>query len=114
MIVKSLETASSRRRAVIVLLVLAVLSVPALVRATDPPKGSPNPLLRLNRGFNGPETKSRVAPPAARPLDAPQTDYADPPRRRSPRPVLNETLPDQPFDGRSDTLRGPPAIFRQA
>jgi hypothetical protein len=106
---ESLEAANGRRRVVVVLLVLAVLSVPALVRATDSFKNSSTPLLRLNRGFKGPETKSRLAPPAAQPLEAP---LADPPPPASNRcaPIIDESLPDPLFDS-SDTLRGPPAGF---
>src|SRR6266567_2443979 len=105
------ETASHWHRAVTVLLVLAVLCVPPLVRATDSLKQSPTPLLRLNRGFSAPETKSRLTPPPARPLDAPVADQTAPLQTAHAAPVLNETIAAQPSDRSPDALRGPPTLI---
>src|SRR6266566_1583708 len=100
------ETASHWHRAVIVLLVLAVLCVPPLVRATDSLKQSPTPLLRLNRGFSAPETKSKLTPPPARPLDAPVADQTAPLQTaHAAAPVLNETIPAQPSDRSPSSTR---------
>jgi hypothetical protein len=106
-----LHTAGGRRRALVVLLAVAVLGVPALVRATDAPKGSATPpLLRLNRGFNGPETKSRLTPPAAQPVEAPEAEPPSAPGTGPDATRLDEPLPDRLLDGSPDTLRGPPAF----
>jgi hypothetical protein len=106
-----LQTAGGRQRALVVLLAVAVLCVPALVRATDSPKGSAPPLLRLNRGFNGPESKARLGPPAAQPVDVPVIDDAEPAGTSVAAPLLFvETLTSPAADVSPIILRGPPAF----
>jgi hypothetical protein len=93
----------------IVLLALVVLVVPPLVRATDSLKSSAAPLLRLNRGFNGPETKSKLAPPAAQPIDALAASEAAPPRSAGRKPATRQPAAYLPSNQTPDVLRGPPA-----
>jgi len=108
--VESHQTGASQGRVVVILLVLAVVSIPVLVRATDSLKESPTPLLRLNRGFNGPETKSRLTPPAAQPVEAPEAEPPSAPGTGPDATSLDEPLPDRLLDGSPDALRGPPAF----
>src|SRR5438876_7529592 len=109
---ESSETASHWQRAVIVVLVLAVMWVPPLVRGTDSLKGSPTPLLRLNRGFDVPELKSRLVPPTGQPLVKPLTRQTAPLRALSAASVLREAIPGRPSARSPHVLRGPPALIR--
>lgn len=57
-----LDAGSQRTCATIIAIILTLLIVPSLVRAAGPlvPNDSSAPLLRLNRGVDVPESKSRI------------------------------------------------------
>ena len=97
-------------RLCVALIVATLLVVPPLVRATQHfDNGSASSLLRLNRGFAAPETKSQVLPPShnavvqALAVDEPPV----PPIARRVH-AFDECLPDSPPDSPPDALRGPP------
>lgn len=93
------------------LLVIATLMLlPTLVRATqsfDARAGSSS--IRLNRGFDSPESKCKAPAPDTVAIAAIVVEYAAPPVRREfprasdPHPVSQQELPPDPF-------RGPPSL----
>src|SRR5213080_4520259 len=98
-------------RAVSIALVAVVFCVPPLVRATDHVgAGTTSPLkLRLNRGFNVPETKCRVTPPPAESASLLAADEVTPPRTMSGAPAFDPAIAPSPHHPSPEVLRGPPA-----
>jgi hypothetical protein len=94
-------------------LAIVVLSLPPLVRATSPALRAPesSTSFRLNRGFDMPESKWRVAPSIAETFESAVPEAVS--------GVLPQwhTLPDAPlvpdhqYDRSPDPLRGPPSLL---
>src|SRR5262249_57420604 len=97
--------------ATIVALVLALLVVPTLVRASGPlaPIDHSAPLLRLNRGVAGPESKCRVtdASDHVAIIDAHTVEEIRSFERTVFQRFATDPLPDSPLPPPS-VLRGPP------
>jgi len=99
----------ARMRSWITALVIALVLVPPLVRATQT-LDSPSPTaIRLNRGFDAPETKCRVVPPLAavarlapEPVPSPLAALRGHERVETPLAVGRHDSPP-------DALRGPPS-----
>lgn len=93
-------------------LVLVVFTVPAFDRATRHLTAQvPGSVLRLNRGFDFPESSWQIAPPVS--LRQPwliSPDAAAPLQRRAV-PAVDELLPESPGDLTPDVLRGPPSLL---
>jgi hypothetical protein len=107
------KLATGRCRAPIFLLIVVMFCVPPLVRATDLLKGgTSSPLkFRLNRGFDVPQTKCRVSPPATRPAATPATELAASIQLVTSTRPDDEALPPSPYDQSPTVLRGPPAAL---
>jgi hypothetical protein len=95
------------------LLAIVVLVVPPLVRAHAPALRAPesSSSFRLNRGFDMPESKWRVAPSIAETLEwtSPEAVTAGlSPWQNVPDATL---LPDHRYDRSPDPLRGPPSFL---
>jgi hypothetical protein len=108
------STAAARRvRLFVSFVVVALVLVPALVRATHSFDGDATKTIRLNRGFDAPESKCRVAPPASAAVHIAVLAFASPtdsiilvPTDES-RPVAIDTA-------RPRTPRGPPSTLARA
>lgn len=102
----------SRPRSLAFLLAVLVLVLPPLVRAAAPALSAPESAssFRLNRAFDMPESKWRVAPSLAESLDGPVPEVA------TDAPVISfklpevELLPDRQSDRPPDPFRGPPPV----
>lgn len=102
----------SRANTLAFLLVIVVLVLPPLVRATYPALRAPESpqLFRLNRGFDMPESKWRVIPSVAETLESAVPEAVSralPPWHKIPDATL---LPDLQYDRSPDPLRGPPVL----
>ena len=90
-------------------LIATLLFVPPLVHATQHlSRGTTSSLLRLNRGFDAPETKCQLAPPrdvVLRCIVLEEPNSAQIARRAL---AADEPIPDSPRDSTPDALRGPP------
>jgi hypothetical protein len=92
----------------ITLLVSMLVLVPTLVRATqalDP--GATPPSIRLNRGFDAPESKCRITPPSA-PLAVPPAFEWSAPAKVEFAFFADAPLPQAQRDVSPQVLRGPP------
>ena len=97
-----------QRLAWVALLVAVLVFVPTLVRATQS-FNRDSGTIRLNRGFDGPESKSRVAPPAVVLPAAVVMILAAPRIVVIARPVfVDDPLPSSQLDISPSVLRGPP------
>jgi hypothetical protein len=105
---------AGRFRAAVFLLVVTMFSVAPLVRATDHLRGEGGqpPLLRLNRGFNLPQTKARLLPPpAVEHIQTIGTYEGSLPPVPDTVLCLDEAVPDSAPQASPDTLRGPPPVL---
>jgi hypothetical protein len=107
------KLAAGRFRSAIFLLILVMFCVPPLVRATDLLKaGTSSPLkIRLNRGFNVPQTKCRVTPPPAQPVAILATEVVVSTQTLTAASPDDEALPASPPHQSPTDLRGPPAAL---
>ena len=98
--------------AVVALLVVTLLWVPAAARAMQPVHAAAPSTIRLNRGFDMPVDKQSLPPadlPATLPAAIAQQETAVAAVLR-PSGHRDETLPDAPDSCAPDPLRGPPSI----
>ena len=107
--VVSARLAQGHDRGCVAALVVALLVVPALVRATQRLDGAPTPCsMRLNRGFAAPASKVRLTPPRDATV---QTAAHDPEPRLTPIaavPAPDEWILRPTPDPISESRRGPP------
>jgi hypothetical protein len=98
------------RSASLVLIAVMVL-MPPLVRATQPLTGNPASQIRLNRGFDRPETRCDVTPGLTQPVVATiSAGGLDPSQILAPY-SNDEPVPCTPAHLPFDSLRGPPSVL---
>jgi len=98
----------------IALLIATLVCVPPLVRATqklDSAASSSSLSIRLNRGFDAPETKCKVPPPAASSLRPFVDDEVAPPLEVTQGYVDVVAFPVSQYESSPDALRGPPSFL---
>jgi hypothetical protein len=107
--VVSARSAQGHNRGCFAALVVALVVVPAVVRATQRLDGGPTPCsMRLNRGFAAPGAKVRLTPPRDATIQTAAIDHEPtlPPIAATSTPV--EWIPDSAPDPFFETRRGPP------
>lgn len=94
------------------LLVAALITLPSLVRATQHVSASQDSSpIRLNRGFDQPQAKCRVAPPDDQ-VVVRSASFDDAVVPHAPRIApIDEPIAASPPVSVSDPLRGPPSTF---
>ena len=96
----------------VALIVATLVLVPTLVRATQTMAGSASTSIRLNRGFDVPESKCRVAPPVA-PVSAPiELEAVSRATFEAERSSDVVPRPQSQHDASPQVLRGPPVSTR--
>jgi len=99
-------------RACALFVVITLLVVPAFLRATQPfPTNTSTSSIRLNRGFDAPESKCRVTPPAA-PIAAVHVPEPAPERSEPGYSDGVDLIAVSQHDIPPDAFRGPPVSFR--
>jgi hypothetical protein len=107
--VASARSTQGHDRGCVAALVVALVVVPALVRATQRLDGAPTPCsMRLNRGFAAPASKVRLTPPCDAAVQTAALDHeptlTPTTAASAPAEWILRSAPD-PF---SETRRGPP------
>jgi len=103
---------SRSARAWIALLIATLVFVPPLVRASQTLDRTPSSSalsIRLNRGFDAPETKCRVAPPPTAAVSFVVCEASVPPLDVVGSHRGDIALPVGQYDSPPDALRGPPS-----
>ena len=107
--VASARSAQGHSRGCIAALIVALVIVPALVRATQRLDGAPTPCsMRLNRGFAAPGSKVRLTPPGDATVQTAALDHEPTLTPIAATSTPDEWIPDSAPDPFFETRRGPP------